>query len=359
MKRKYRNPDSNHKSSLSFILGLLFLLLFFEIIGAISVGSSQLSFYDSLRILLRQIPGLKHALPALEDIRPSYITIVCKIRMPRVFLSVLCGSALAFVGAIYQVIFRNPLADPHILGVSSGAAFGATLSVILGIGFRSFPLGGMGSMAFIGALLSVFFVYGVAGHGSLHNRNAAMILMGVAMSTLLSSIIALLMLFHHDKLEKVYFWTLGSFNGASWPKVLYLTAIAIPLELYLMSYGKELNIMMSGEEEAMGLGLDTALIRRKLVIFTTILVATSVSVSGIIGFVGLIIPHCIRLMKVTDQRKLLPIAAISGALFMLFCDTLARTLIPPSEIPVGIMTALFGVPYFIGLLLWKRGKGEL
>ena len=333
---------------------VLSVLLCFIMLAAVSVGSADLSVSDSLRIILHRIPFLGKNCD-ISDIGSVYETIVWEVRMPRVLLSALTGSALAIVGAAYQGIFLNSLADPHILGVSSGAALGATIAMLTGVSISFFGLGTIGIFAFAGAMLTVFLVYAVAGIGS-GMSGMQILLTGTAFSTMLSAMISLLMTFHHNQIEKVYLWTMGSFSAANWEKVGFLGVfVLIGAAVFLTGAGK-LNIMLLGEEEAMCLGVDTVRLQRIFILASSVLVAAAVSVSGIIGFVGLIVPHCIRMICGPDNRKVMPYGLLAGAMFLVVCDTAARTAAAPTEIPVGVITSIFGAPYFIALLLKKRRR---
>ena len=284
-----------------------------------------------------------------------YSKIVWQIRMPRIVLAGLTGCGLSVVGATFQGMFRNPLADPHILGVSSGAALGATIAMLSGIEFNLLGLGMIGSLSFIGALLTGLFVCQLSSIGSKLSV-VNIVLIGTALSTMLSSIIAFLMTFHHDKIEKVYLWTLGSFFAATWEKVLFLAIITVICCGVLMIFSGELDVITIGNDTAESLGIHTVRVKKILIMVSSLLVAACVSISGIIGFVGLVIPHCIRMMSGPKHKVLLPLSCLGGAIFMIICDTIARSVAAPSEIPVGVITAILGTPYFIYLLLHnKRG----
>lgn len=332
--------------------GLLLLLMLF----ALSVGSSQLTLRGSFEILCSRIPLLKNITDA-SSWGDNYHNIVFKLRLPRILISMMAGAGLSLVGAVFQSVFRNQLADPHILGISSGAAFGATLALVIGLGEGKLGLGPMGLLAFVFALLTVWIVYYASGGMRGERAISTMLLVGVAMNTLLASVISLLMLFHREQIAKVYMWTLGSFNASNWDKVTFLTIIFVPAVLYLLTQGRTLNLLLSGDEEAMSLGLDIAGARKRLIFISGLLIAAIVSVSGIIGFVGLIVPQYLRMMKKHDLRVQLPFTIFTGAIFVLLCDTAARTLLAPTEIPVGVITSIFGVPYFLSVLFMQRRKG--
>jgi iron complex transport system permease protein len=333
---------------------LLLFILLIVVISSASFGSADLSVVDSLKIIASRFPVFGDNIN-ISEIKEVYITIVWKVRMPRIILAGLTGCGLSVVGATFQGLFKNPLADPHILGVSSGAAVGATIAMLTGIGMDVFGLGVIGIFAFLGALVTVFLVYQIACVGN-KLSTVNIILTGTAVSTMLSAIISLLMAFHHEQIEKVYLWTLGSFSAATWPKVLFLAIFVVICTGAIFIFTKELDIITTGQESAESLGIDTARIKKVLIILASILVAACVSISGIIGFVGLVIPHCIRLINGPKHRQLLPLASIAGASFMIICDTIGRNVAAPTEIPVGVITAAIGTPFFIFLLQRNKRK---
>jgi iron complex transport system permease protein len=334
---------------------LLSFILLIVVICSASFGSADLSAWDSLKIIASRIPVVGDYIN-ISDIKGVYIKIVWKVRMPRIILAGLTGCGLSVVGATFQGLFKNPLADPHILGVSSGAAVGATIAMLSGIGMDVFGLGVIGIFAFAAALFTVFIVYQIACVGN-KLSTVNIILTGTAVSTMLSAVISLLMAFHHEQIEKVYLWTLGSFSAATWSKVLFLAAFVVIGTGAILIFAKELDIITTGQESAESLGIDTARIKKVLIILASLLVAACVSVSGIIGFVGLVIPHCIRLINGPKHQQLLPLASIAGASFMIICDTVGRNVAAPTEIPVGVITAAIGTPFLIFLL--QRNKRKL
>lgn len=324
------------------ILGVLVVL---AMIISVSRGSADLSVPDILKIIFGR-----------NQDNSVYQTIIWNVRIPRVLLSFLTGAGLALAGTTLQGLFQNPLADPHILGVSSGAALGATIAMLSGV--RSVQFMGIrttGLCAFAGALLAAVIVYGIARSGG-HVMTLHIVLAGTAVSQMLSAIISILMIYNRNQIEKVYFWTMGSFSAASWDKVAFLgifIVICLPGLLFLAS---RLDAMSTGEDTAASLGVDTVRTKKMLIVIASLLVAACVSVSGIIGFVGLIIPHVLRMLTGAGHRKLLPFSALGGAAFLMLCDTLSRTAAAPSELPVGAVTALFGGPYFICLLYRNKKK---
>ncbi|SFR72568.1 FecCD family ABC transporter permease [Anaeromicropila populeti] len=332
----------------------LVIILLFSVVCSASLGSANLTVLDSLKIIADRIPVLKNLIKT-EMIPEVYTRIVWDIRMPRILFAGLTGCGLSVVGAAFQGLFRNPLADPHILGVSSGAAAGATIAMLSGIGFTIMGFGVIGVFAFLGALLTVLIVYRISCVGN-KLPVVNILLTGTAISTMLSSLISLLMTFHHNQIEKVYLWTLGSFSAASWSKVVFLTIFVFVCTIVIFIFSKELDVILTGNETAESLGIDTAKIKKIIIVSASLLVAACVSVSGIIGFVGLVVPHCIRILSGPKHQKLIPLTGIGGAVFMIFCDTIARTAAAPSEIPVGVITAMLGTPYFIYLLQRNKRK---
>ncbi len=272
--------------------------------------------------------------------------IVRNLRMPRVVLSVLVGAILSVCGAVYQSVFRNPLTDPYVLGISSGASLGATIAILLGL---ESLLWGVGGLALITALLTILLIFKVASIGN-RMHTTTLLLTGVCLTFLITAVNSLLMALHHDKMESIIYWTMGSFASVSWFDVWVLVPVAVVGIAVVLYYSKDLNLLLAGSETAQSLGVEVEKVRRRLLLFTTLMVAFAVSTCGVIGFVGLVVPHCIRLVAGPDNRRLIPYSLFVGGLFLLLCDTLARTLLPPNELPVGSITSLVGAPMFIYLL---------
>lgn len=329
-------------------MGML-LFLMASMVLATTVGAANISMKDSLKILLGEVPYLKE-LFSWPQVEEKFRVIVLSIRLPRILLSAVVGTGLSVVGASFQGLFKNPMADPYIMGVSSGAALGAAAGItIFTGGFLSVQV-----MAFLGALSAVLLVFHIARAG--HRIPVLpLILAGVAISAMSSAVISMLMIFHRDQSDQIIFWTMGSVASASWADLIYVGPLVLLSVVLLNLYRRELNLMISGEDTAYSLGVDVEKVKKRLLILSSFTVAVIVSVSGIIGFVGLIVPHAVRMLLGGDHRVLLPFSALAGALFMLFSDTLARTVLAPMEIPVGAVTALFGAPYFI-LLLYRSKK---
>jgi iron complex transport system permease protein len=279
-----------------------------------------------------------------------------QIRVPRVLMSALVGGSLALSGAVMQGIFRNPLADPGLVGVSAGSALGGSIALVLGVVI--FPAGAplyfLSLCAFIFGLLAMVLVYSIAKQGE-HTQVATLLLAGVALSALCTALSALLIYVSNDQqLRGLSFWHLGSFGGVSWGQLSLSVLLVIPSIIVLLLFSKELNILLLGEAQAQHLGLAVEKIKFVSLVLISLIVSVSVSMVGVIGFVGLIVPHIIRLIFGADHRFLLPASFLLGALMLIIADTVSRLVIAPNELPVGIITALIGCPFFIYLLIQHR-----
>ena len=268
------------------------------------------------------------------------------LRMPRIILSVIVGASLSVCGAAYQSVFRNPLTDPYVLGISSGASLGAAIAIILGL---EACLLGVGACALATGLLTIIIIYRIAAIGN-RMHTTTLLLTGVCTTFLISAVITFLMVLRQDKMDSIIFWTMGSFASATWTDVAIVAPVAILGAAAILLHGRDLNLLLAGSETACSLGVEVERVKRLLLAATTLMVAFCVASCGVIGFVGLVVPHCIRLAVGPDNRRILPLAITCGGLFLLLCDTLARTLFIPSELPVGSLTALVGAPLFICLL---------
>jgi iron complex transport system permease protein len=284
-----------------------------------------------------------------DEIRDSQI--FWQLRVPRVVMSVLVGATLSVCGAAYQSIFRNPLTDPYVLGVSSGASLGAAVAILLGL--QTFLLG-VGTCALATGILTILIIYRIA---SIGNRMHAttLLLTGVCITFLISAVISFLMVLHQDKMDSIIFWTMGSFASATWIDVAFVAPVVLIGTAVVLYYGRDLNLLLAGSETAKSMGVEVEKVKKVLLLVTTLMVAFCVSTCGVIGFVGLVVPHCIRLVAGPDNRRVVPLSVLVGGTFLMLCDTLARTLMIPAELPVGCLTALVGAPLFI-YLLYKNKK---
>lgn len=290
--------------------------------------------------------------------------ILFSIRLPRVLLAGLMGACLAVCGAAMQGLFRNPLADPSLIGVSSGASAGASLVIVLGGGalLQSGQLLGLSAVAlgaFAGGALAVVLVYRLATTAT-GTSVATMLLAGIAISALAGAMNSLFSYIADDEmLRRISLWQMGSLDAADWPRVWIAAAIGAVLLVFLPRDATALNAFLLGESEARHLGVAVEVVKRRLIVLTALAVGVSVAVAGIIAFVGLIIPHIVRLTIGPDHRYLLPAAALAGAVLLIAADVVSRIVIAPAELPVGILTALLGTPFFFSLLVQRDRLGAV
>ncbi len=282
-------------------------------------------------------------------------TIFFQVRLPRVLLAALVGAALSVAGVVYQGLFHNPLADPYLVGVSSGAGLGATLAICLGVQLSWAGLGAVPIFAFAGALAATAIIYGLAQVGG-KTPVTTLLLAGVAVAALLSAVTTYIWLSAADAFQtmSILSWQMGSLQLANWKRVGALAPYVLVGGVIVFAGAHTLNVLQLDEDQAQLLGLNVERIKLALVAANALLTAAAVAVSGIIGFVGLIVPHAVRLVWGPDHRFLLPMSALVGGIFMIVADGLARTLLSPVEVPVGVITAVCGVPFFLYLLRRKK-----
>ncbi|WP_282804434.1 FecCD family ABC transporter permease [Clostridium tetani] len=338
----------------SIVFIFMICALFISIIISSTLGVANINFSQSIQILISKIPFIKDLITT-DNISQTHKLIIFNIRLPRIILSALIGAGLSVVGCVFQAIFKNPMADPYILGISSGSALGASIAIVIGISNLQLSIAGTTLFAFIGAISTTILVYFIAKTGTKLPTNT-LLLAGVSVSFLFSSINSLIMIFNRDRVEQIVFWTMGSMSSATWKQVSSLFLFVIIGFILIMIYSRDLNLMLMGDETASSLGTEVDFVKKFLLIVSSIIIAACVSVSGVIGFVGLIIPHITRIIVGPNHKLLLPFSTLGGAIFMIICDTLSRILAPPAEIPVGAITALFGAPYFIYLLIKNKKK---
>ena len=327
------------------VLPILFgLLLLACAVAAIFIGVIPIPldtvWYSFLHHL--RLPDT-HIVPAYYDM------VIWQLRLPRIVMSLLAGAALAVCGCVFQSIFRNPICDPYILGISSGASLGAAVAIILG--WDAF-LFGITVPALLTAVLTLLLIMGVA---RLRGRNSTqtLLLTGIAVNFFISAVITLLMVVNQKEMHQIFFWTMGGLAAVSWHEIACLLPVAVTIITVLFYYAKDLNIIQMGEESAQSLGVNTSRTITMTLLLSSLLVGVVVSFCGVIGFIGLIVPHICRLIFGSNNRRLFVYSIFFGAFFLLVADTLARTIAAPSELPVGSITALAGAPYFIFLLLRK------
>ncbi|MCP1308897.1 FecCD family ABC transporter permease [Paenibacillus tyrfis] len=329
------------------LLGLFGILLG-SITLAVMLGPVRIEPSIVWKIAFSHIPGLDRWLE--PDWSKAQGNIVWDIRFPRVLLGAVVGGGLAVVGTAIQALTRNPLSDPYILGVSSGASAAATLVILFGA-FQLLGQYALSVSAFIGSLIAIVLVYMLARVGGALS-NTRLLLAGIAVSMMLSALTSFIVTMapKEEGIRSAMFWMMGSLTGAKWSYLTFPSCVVVAGTLYLLLQYRSLNALLMGEETAVTLGVNMDRFRKVLVILTSLLTGVIVAVSGAIGFIGLMIPHLVRLMVGSDHRRVLPVSVLLGASFMIWADVFARLVIAPEELPVGIVTALCGGPFFIWLL---------
>ena len=340
-------------SKRNLLIFFLLLAVFVSLPASLAMGAFELSFLEASQIIWSKLSGLSF----VDDERLA--AVIWQIRLPRVLLSLMVGASLAISGAALHGLFRNPLADPSIVGISMGAALSAAIVIVLadGVLAANYSLGGISLLAiatFLGALVTTFLIFRIAKEGKKVNV-MNMLLAGIAINAIAAAGVGLLtFLADNEELRTLTFWTLGSLGGANWLSVGVLT-ISTFLSLYfLLPLFKSFNALSLGEQEATYMGVNTEKLKLKVIIFSALAIGTGVAFCGMISFVGLVVPHIIRLIFGGDYRILLPTSAIGGGLLLCWADNLARTAVIPAELPIGILTALFGAPVFLYLILNRR-----
>lgn len=318
------------------MLVILVVLLAVSLLYAAATGAVKISAAEIIEILTKRIDTVN-------------ASILIDIRLPRVLLAAVIGAGLAAVGGVMQSIFKNPLVDSYTLGMSSGAALGAVISIVTGMNVSVMGIETTGVFAFAGAVLTLFFVYSLAYTKSRMSINS-LLLAGVAVSYFLSSVISFLMLLNNDKIEHIVFWTMGSLSMATWNELYLSTVFILPSLAVLIYYTRELNILVMGEEAAHHLGINITALKNILLVTCALIVGIVVSTGGTIAFLGLVAPHITRLVIGSDNKLVIPYSALLGAILLVLSDTAGRVLIQPVEIPVGVMTSIMGGPFFIFLL---------
>lgn len=324
---------------------LLGALLLAAVVGAAGLTPAQVG---------RATLGLLSPGSVDPDSYPSWAPRLLRdLRLPRIVMALVAGIALATAGATFQGVFRNPLAEPYLLGVSAGAAVGATVAIIWRP-FGALGIFGLPALAFLGAVLAATLVYRLATFAG-ETSSSSLLLSGVAVGSTFTAVLSLLMVATQYDLRTVIIWLMGGLTTASWTKVAVASPLVAAGFIIMLAYAPRLNLMLMGESRAEELGVDAHSTRRTLMIVASLTTASAVAFTGLIGFVGLMVPHMVRLLIGPDHRYLLPASALFGALFLLLADTLARTILSPAEIPVGIITAFVGGPFFLYLLRKRRG----
>ncbi len=354
--RNRKKESIQHKAFIPLVIALMVFIVF-SVGCSVSIGQVPISLNDTFQILLYKISGMRFG--SLEGLSTaSFADIIWHIRLPRALMSMLVGIGLSLCGAVMQATVQNPLADPYILGISSGGALGATFAILLGFGFPG-VLGQMGVAvwAFAGAFGAAVLVIVIAHMGG-KITSAKLVLTGMVINALCSAFSNFIIYFANNAegIKTVTFWTMGSIASATWEK-LPLTAISIGIAVvFFLTQFRVLNTMLLGSEAAVTLGISLNRYLRMYMMVCALVTGIIVSSCGTIGFVGLIIPHIVRGVVGTDHKRLIPASALFGAAFLIWADVFSRTLIHQSELPIGIITSMIGAPMFMYMLM-KKGYG--
>lgn len=333
----------------SFIIALILMILFSSGAGAMEITTKEIF----------SIAGYQLGISDNEGFTSQQSAVFMIIRLPRILLGVLIGASLSVSGAAMQGLFRNPLADPSLIGISAGAAFSAALGiVVLGPWLDQFSLAGsisaLSLITFLGALGTTWLVFNLSRQMG-RTLVTTMLLAGIAINAFAGAGTGLLTFAStDDQLRSLTFWTLGSLGGANWENVMIMLPFGLFSILILIRLYKPLNAFALGEEQAGHIGTPIEKVKRQVILFSAVCVGASVAFAGIIGFVGLVVPHMLRLLVGPDHRFILPASAIGGALLLTLADTASRTMLAPTEIPIGVLTAFVGAPVFLGILIKDR-----
>lgn len=334
-----------------YVVALLLFILCASVIGAVTIGSTKIPMMEVWQTVVSRISfhlGLPHDEALLSGVTHD---IVMYIRLPRLVLASIVGLGLAISGVITQAIVKNPLADPYILGISSGASLGATLAIMLGIGasFGSNAVGIMGCLGAFGISLMVLLLSNIGGR----SNSVKLLLSGMALSSLCSAFSSFIVYFANDKdgMMSITYWLMGSLANAKWNTIAFITPLVLVIALYFWSQYRILNLMLLGDGDALALGTDLNKYRNLYLFLSAIIVGFMVYSAGMIGFVGLLIPHVARYMVGNNHKKLIPIAGLLGGILLVWADVLSRTIIPKNELPIGILISMIGAPSFIYLMV--------
>ena len=334
-----------------FTLTLLVLVLILALLFAASLGTVSIPAGDIAAIVLKRAFNISVGV-SWSDAQES---IVWQLRLPRVFGAAIVGAALATAGVLFQGLLRNPMADPYLLGTSGGAALAATLALFIPtsisiLGFTLVPIA-----AFLGALVAVLIVYTIARVGT-RTPITTLLLSGFAISSMMAAAMSFLMLLNQNTLQRVVLWTMGAISASGWEALGIVVPLILLGALGAFALANDLNAFLLGEEHAAALGVAVERQKFLALIIGALLTGAAVAISGLVGFVGLIVPHVVRLILGPDHRWLIPASFLSGAIFLVSADLIARMILAPSELPLGIVTAFIGAPFFIYLL--RRSKRE-
>ncbi|HBJ1646410.1 TPA: iron ABC transporter permease [Clostridium botulinum] len=331
---------------------VLIVLLAGTSVGAIAIGSTYIEPGEVYKVLLSKLTnGIVYS-----DVGTIMTqNIIWEIRFPRVLLGAICGAGLAICGVLMQCVTKNPIAEPYILGISSGASCGAVFVIVLG-GMSSIGINSVGAGAFVGSLISGILVFAVGTQMGKTTSTTRLVLSGMAISTIFSALTNLLIYSaeNSNQAKSALFWTVGSLGGAKWEVLLFPFIILVVVMIGALVMSKSLDILLLGDDSAIILGINIKLIKSIILILATLLTSALVSITGAIGFIGLVVPHICRTITGSDHKKLIALSSLIGAIFLIASDIIARGLFPPIEIPIGIITSLVGGPFFLYLISKKN-----
>jgi iron complex transport system permease protein len=359
MTDKVKEKYSKRSKRWKLIVLLLIVTLVAVVILCLNVGFAPISFSDILAILGKQIPFLNHYIGS-SSVSSINEAIILQIRLPRILAGAIVGAGLAAAGVMYQGVFRNPMADSYLLGASAGASFAYTLAVIYAgsLALNFFGLGFFQIVAFLGAVLTVFLVYFMSRVGN-KVPITTLLLSGIVVNIFILALQTVFELRSGKALIGIVAWIAGGFSNITWTNVYVVFPFVLIGIVIAYFFTKDLNMLSMGDDTAQHLGVNTERVRQILLLISSLITGAVVSISGVIGFVGLIIPHMTRLVIGPDHRILLPTSAIVGAIFLILCDSVARVATGASELPVGVITALAGTPFFIYLLRKRKTSYSL
>jgi iron complex transport system permease protein len=340
----------NHHHLFYPLLIVLSILLVALSLVALSVGPANIPINDTVNILLS---GPNHI---REGIKQTFYNIVWNLRFPRILSGAITGAALAVSGMVYQAIFRNPMSDPFVLGISSGAAFAVAFASYLGLVTAAASVWTVPIVAFLGSLGTSLMIF-VLSKG-VRRSPTTLLLTGIALNFLLSALMTLFLYLNRAQLQNIMQWTMGSFSNSSWTKVLLLLIASLLSIIPMFALTKELDLLLLDNSTAVSIGMNIRKVRILLLLLCTVSTSITVAFFGIIGFVGLMVPHIMRIIVGPKHKNLLPVSIVGGAVMVIASDTIARIAISPSELPVGVITSLFGAPLFIILLINNKRGGQ-
>ena len=344
----------NHSIRCGFLFWIISLsiILIATIIGAIAIGSTYIEPGVVYKVLLNK---LSNGYLFSGNWNVMFESIIWEIRFPRVILGAVCGAGLALCGVLMQCVTKNPIAEPYVLGISSGASAGAVAVIVLG-GISSIGINTISAGAFVGSIVSGVLVFAIGTQMGRTTSTTRLVLTGMAISTIFGAITNLLIYAakNSNQAKNAIFWTVGSLGGAKWSVLLLPTIMLVIVLVVSIFMSKSLDILLLGDDSAIILGINVKLIKSVILILSTLLISTIVAVTGAIGFIGLVVPHICRTIAGSNHKKLVLLSSLIGSIFLTMADILARALFPPIEIPIGIITALVGGPFFLFLISKKN-----